>query len=109
MTGFNMFDKDNDGYITKSEFHSVAGPKFSFDMLDADGDDKITRAEYEAAFKVFLQEQSYENTVACCSPRMCVCACVRVCVCVCVCVCEISFSIITSGPRYEQGWKDQRV
>jgi Ca2+-binding EF-hand superfamily protein len=53
MPGFNMFDKDNDGYITKSEFHSVAGPKFSFDMLDADGDGKITRAEYEAAFKVF--------------------------------------------------------
>ena len=74
----------------------MAGPKFSFDMLDADGDGKITRAEYEAAFKVFLQEQPY---VACCSPRMCVCAC----------ACLISFSIITLGPRYEQGWKNQRV
>jgi Ca2+-binding EF-hand superfamily protein len=57
MTGFAIFDKDNDGYITKSEFHGVAGPKFSFEMLDADGDGKITRAEYEAAFKVYIQEQ----------------------------------------------------
>jgi Ca2+-binding EF-hand superfamily protein len=52
-----MFDKDNDGYITKSEFQHVAGPRFSFDMLDADGDGRITRAEYLAVFKVCIQEQ----------------------------------------------------
>jgi Ca2+-binding EF-hand superfamily protein len=55
--GFPKFDKDNDGFITKSEFMSVAGPKFSFDMMDADGDGRITRAEYEAVFKVCIQEQ----------------------------------------------------
>jgi hypothetical protein len=76
MTGFTIFDKDNDGYITKSEFHGVAGPKFSFDMLDADGDGKITRAEYEAAFKVYVYTEAAESTAWHAAHLVCMCVCV---------------------------------
>jgi hypothetical protein len=42
----------SDGFITRVELQSVAGPKFAFDSLDADGDGKITRVEYDAAFRI---------------------------------------------------------
>jgi Ca2+-binding EF-hand superfamily protein len=46
--GFNVLDKDNDGYLTRTE--AAANPYLSqrFRSADKDGDGKLSRAEYLA-------------------------------------------------------------
>jgi hypothetical protein len=52
--GFDILDKDNDGFITRSEFGIAS--KVYFDLLDKDGDGKITRDEYKSGFALMGPE-----------------------------------------------------
>jgi hypothetical protein len=52
--GFDILDKDNDGFVTLSEFGIAS--KVYFDLLDQDGDGKISRAEYKAGFALMGPE-----------------------------------------------------
>jgi Ca2+-binding EF-hand superfamily protein len=49
--GFDVLDKDKDGFISRREFGCACGAPFP--QLDKDGDGKLSRAEYEAAFNMF--------------------------------------------------------
>ena len=52
QAGFDLFDSDRDGFISRTELSAVAQPGFVFESLDTDGDGKISRAEYSAAFAI---------------------------------------------------------
>jgi hypothetical protein len=53
--GFDLFDVDGDGIITRAEFTGGGGSLAIFDVLDADGDGHITRKEYNAGFDMDLE------------------------------------------------------
>ena len=53
--GFDLFDADGDGHITRAEFTRGGGSLPIFDILDADGDGFITRKEYNAGFDIDLE------------------------------------------------------
>jgi hypothetical protein len=46
--GFDILDKDQDGFLTSSEFGIAS--KLYFDKLDKDGDGKLSREEYNGGF-----------------------------------------------------------
>jgi hypothetical protein len=46
--GFDILDKDHNGFLTRSEFGIAS--KLLFNLLDKDGDGKLSRKEYEADF-----------------------------------------------------------
>jgi dynein heavy chain len=51
--GFDMFDMDGDGFITRAEFESLERASIdAFTALDVDGDGRITREEYNAGFDI---------------------------------------------------------
>ena len=46
--GFNVLDKNNDGYLTRTEAAGDSGLAKKFKEVDKNGDGKISRAEYLA-------------------------------------------------------------
>jgi Ca2+-binding EF-hand superfamily protein len=46
--GFNVLDKNNDGYLTRTEAAGDSGLAKKFKDVDRNGDGKISRAEYLA-------------------------------------------------------------
>ena len=46
--GFNVLDKNNDGYLTRTEAAADSGLAKKFKEADKNGDGKVSRAEYLA-------------------------------------------------------------